>query len=87
MSLILDKTKKIQQENFRSYQDLREWMSQNRFKNKGYVLEEPWKDYFVERWEKDGLVAMTVNISFLPDFFNQPLNIMEKPYQVDIAAV
>jgi hypothetical protein len=87
MNLIPDKTKKIQQENFRSYADMREWMSRNRFKNQGCVLEEPWKDFFVERWEKEGQVALTMNISFLPNFMEQPISIMEKPYQVDIAQV
>ena len=87
MSLIPDKTKKIQQENFRTYRDMRDWMGQNRFRNKGYVLEEPWKNFFVERWEKDGLVAFTMNILDVRSFDTLPLEIVEKPYQVDIATV
>lgn len=87
MNLIPDKTKKVQQENFKSYKDLREWMHQNRFKNKGYVLEEPWKEFFVERWEKDGFTALTMNVLDVRPFNTLPHEIVEKPWQVDIAEV
>ena len=87
MSLLPDKTKKIQQENFRTYRDLRDWMSNNGFKNKGYVLEEPWRDLFVERWEKNNLIALSLDLTFLPDFTKIPLLLLQKPYQIDIAQV
>lgn len=83
--LIPDKSKKIQQENFKSYSELRDWMHQNGFKNKGYVLEEPWKEFFVERWEKDTLFALSMNITDLYDFMTLSLELMNKPFQVDIA--
>lgn len=83
--LLPDKTKKIQQENFRTYRDMRDWMSHNGFKNKGYVMDEPWRDFFVERWEKGELIALSVNIIYLPNHMEQPIHILEKPYQVDIA--
>lgn len=85
MNFIPDKTKKIQQENFLTYREMRDWMSNNGFKNKGYVLEEPWRDCFVERWEKNDLVALSLNVTYLPDFTKIPLASLEKPYQVDIA--
>ena len=84
---IPDKTKKIQQENFRTYQDLRAWMCKNRFHNTGYVLDEPWKEFFVERWEKEGLVALSMNVLDVRDFNTLPYEILEKPYQVDIAEI
>ena len=87
MNFIPDKTKKIQQENFLTYRDMRNWMSNNGFKNKGYVLEEPWRDLFVERWEKNDLVALSLNLVYLPDFTKIPLDSLDKPYQVDIAQI
>lgn len=87
MNTIPDKTKKIQQENFSSYREMRDWMSNNGFKLKGYVLEEPWKDLFVERWEKNDLVALSLDLTFLPDFTRIPLLLLQKPYQVDIAQI
>jgi len=82
---ISDKTKKIQQENFPTYADLRTWMSRNGFQNKGYVLDEPWKEFFVERWEKSGQVALSMNILGISSFYTLPLKMVENPYQVDIA--
>lgn len=87
MSTIPDKAKKIQQENFSSYREMRDWMSNNGFKLKGYVLEEPWRDLFVERWEKNDLVALSLDLTFLPDFTKIPLLLLQKPYQVDIAQI
>lgn len=84
---IPDKTKKIQQENFCSYEDLRSWMYSNHFKSRGYVLEEPWKEFFVERWEKDGLMAFSMNVLDLYSFNSLPIDIVKKPYQVDIAKI
>ena len=87
MNFIPDKTKKIQQENFFTYREMRDWMSNNGFKNKGYVMEEPWQEYFVERWEKNDLVAFSLNLVYLPDFTKIPLASLEKSYQVDIAQI
>lgn len=83
--IIPDKKKKFKQENFRTYSDLRSWMQENQFKNLGYVMEEPWKEFFIEKWEKDNLIAFSMNITDLHDFTHLPIELMEKPYQVDIA--
>lgn len=80
-----DKSKKVQQENFSSYQELRSWLSSNGYKNKGYVLEEPWREFFVERWEKEGYIALSMDITDLPNFMSLPLKVLDKPFQVDIA--
>ena len=83
---IPDKSKKISQHNFGSYRESREWLSNNGFRSKGMVLEEPWRSLFVEYWAKEGFVALSMDITFIPDSFNTlSLQDFEKPYQVDIA--
>lgn len=80
---------KIQQLNFDTYAKSREWLSNNGYKSVGMVLDEPWKEYFVERWEKEGLVALTMNVIYLPAQWHMklPIKILENPYQIDIATV
>lgn len=80
-------SEKIDQHNFKDYKDLRLWLYQNNFKSKGMVMEEPWKEYFVERFEKEGFVALTMNITYLPQNFSLPFELWDKPFQVDIAKV
>ncbi|MEK6883339.1 MAG: hypothetical protein AABY22_27170 [Nanoarchaeota archaeon] len=82
-----NKDKKVDQKNFTSYRESRDWLQRNGFKSVGMVLDEPWKEYFVERWEKEGFVALTVNILYLPkgESLSLPLLSYEKPYQIDIA--
>lgn len=82
---IPNKENKIQQENFRTYSDLRIWLSNNGYKNTGYVLVEPWKEFFVERWEKNDLIAFSMNVLDMPKWDTLPLSTLNKPYQVDIA--
>jgi len=84
---IPNKENKIQQENFRTYSDLRVWLSNNGYKNTGYCLLPPWKEFFVEKWEKNDLVALSMNILDFPRWYALPLSLLEKPYQVDIARV
>lgn len=80
---------KVDQHNFKSYKDSRDWLYKNNFKSKGMVLEEPWKEYFVEMFVKEGFVALTLNITYLPfgHSLSLPLGIYDKPYQIDIAKV
>lgn len=80
-----DKTKKFEQHNFRSHADATSWLRRNGFKQNGYVTEEPWITFFVERWEKENLLALKMDIS--PFFMTLPVGALEKPYQVDIATV
>ena len=82
-------TQKVDQQNFASYKDSREWLHRNNFKYKGMVMELPWKDYFVERFEKDGFVALAMNVTYFPhgNSLSLPLGLYEKPYQIDIATV
>lgn len=82
-------SKKIEQYNFASYTDARGWLQRNGFKSKGMVLDEPWKEFFVERWEKEGFVALTLNITYLPvgHGLSLPLDYYKTPYQIDIATI
>lgn len=82
---IPDKTKKVSQHNFKTYRDSRNWLHQNNFKSKGMVLDEPWKEYFVERFEKEGFVALAMNVTYLPNALSLPVDILDKPFQVDVA--
>ncbi len=81
--------KKVEQHNFAFYADARAWLQINGFSPTGMVLDEPWKEYFVERWEKDGFIALTLNVSFLPmgHSLSLPLDYYKKPYQIDIATI
>lgn len=81
------KDKKVDQHNFPSYKDSREWLHRNNFKSKGMVLEEPWKELFVERFEKEGFIALTMDITYLiqSDKLQLSIDQYHKPYQVDIA--
>jgi len=82
-------TQKTAQVNFKSYKDSREWLHRNNFKSKGMVLENPWAEYFVERFEKEGFIALAMNITYLPiaNTLSLPLGLYEKPYQIDIAEI
>lgn len=81
-TILPPKENKIEQHNFKQYREAQDWLRSNRFKFKGYVDDER-KEFFVERWEKDGLVALTMDIT---PFWNKlPLEILDKPYQIDIA--
>lgn len=81
------KDKKVEQHNFPSYRDSREWLHRNNFKSKGMVMEEPWKEFFVERFEKEGFIALAMDITYMPQGDKLQLSIdqYEKPYQIDIA--
>ena len=81
------KDKKVDQHNFPSYRESREWLYRNNFKSKGMVLEEPWSELFVERFEKDGFVALAMNITYISQSIKLQLSFdqYEKPYQIDIA--
>ncbi|MDO8260660.1 MAG: hypothetical protein Q7T50_04155 [Candidatus Magasanikbacteria bacterium] len=81
------KDKKVEQHNFPSYRDSREWLHRNHFKSKGMVLEEPWKEFFVECFVKEGFVALTMDVSYMPqsESLSLPLALYKNPYQIDIA--
>lgn len=80
-----NKDKKLEQHNFAKSQEADSWLRRNGFIQNGYIDQEPWTIFFVERWEKDGLIALKMNIS--PFCMSLPLGAMDKPYQVDIATV
>lgn len=80
-----NKDKKIEQHNFRTYAETRSWLQRNGYQNKGYLTKEPWAIFFVERWEKEGLIALAMDIH--PFIMNLPINAMDKPWQVDIATI
>jgi len=85
--IIPNKEQKIQQENFKSYSEMRDWLSNNGYKNAGYITEEPWSELFVERWEKNDLIAFSLNLFYFPKWETLPLCTLDKPYQLDIARI
>lgn len=80
-----DPNKKVEQHNFATYKEAREWLQRNGFQDKGCLQEEPWASFFVSRWEKENFVALQMNISFHPNWHTLPLSMMDKPYQVDVS--
>lgn len=78
-----DKTKKIDQQNFKQHLEANTWLRRNGFTYDGYLLDEPWRSFFIERWIKEGYVALKMDIS--PFVFSLPIGAMDKPWQVDVA--
>lgn len=76
------KDQKVQQENFRTYREAQNWLRRNGYKFVGYPDDDR-RMFFVEQWEKEGSVALTMDIT--PFWDKLPLKILETPYQVDIA--
>ncbi len=81
------KDKKVDQHNFPSYRESRAWLHNNNFKSKGMVLEEPWKEFFVECFVKEGFIALAMDVTYMPQTqsLSLPFALYEKPYQIDIA--
>lgn len=81
------KENKTEQHNFKESSDADSYLRRKGFKRTGYLLEPPYDMFFVERWDKDGLVALKMDI--MPFVFsrNLPYEIIVNHYQVDIATV
>lgn len=85
MSLIPDKTKKIGQFNFKTEPEARTFLKCSGYECHGYLTEEPWASFYVEKWTTRNHVALIMNISCF--WMSLPIQALDKPWQVDIAEV
>jgi len=83
MSLIPDKTKKSQQHNFKTEPEARLFLRCSGYTCEGYLTEEPWASFFVEKWTRPNHVALIMNITCF--WMTLPIQALNEPWQVDIA--
>lgn len=87
------KENKVEQHNFAKRSEALEWLHRNGYTSSGMLTERPYAEFFVERFDKDGFIALFMNITYinLRDEAGNPrlhdLSVWDKPYQVDVATI